>query len=103
MPADRGFWYELDNRLANQRQLLEKIMIDLTKLTADVAAQTTVVASAVTLLQNLSAEIAALAAASTDPATQAALLTLQGELEANTATLSDAVAANTPSDVTPAP
>lgn len=65
-------------------------MANLADLQAAVTADTSVTASAVTLLQGLSAQ---LAAAGTDP------VALQGiiqELNTNTAALADAVAANTP-------
>ena len=59
-------------------------------LTTQVASTDTVMASAVTLLQGLSAQ---LAAAGTDPAKLAAL---QSDLQSHTQSLADAVAANTP-------
>ena len=62
----------------------------LDQLTADVAADTSAVNSAVTLLNNLSA---AIKAAGTDPV---ALKALTDNLEANTSALSAAVVANTP-------
>lgn len=65
----------------------------LDQLSADVAAQTTVVASVTTLLSTLSAQLAA-AAASNDP--QAAILAVKDNIDANTAALSAAVTANTP-------
>lgn len=65
----------------------------LDQLSADVAAQTTVVASVTTLLSTLSAQLAA-AAASNDP--QAAILAVKDTIDANTAALSAAVTANTP-------
>lgn len=65
---------------------------ELKQLQADVADQTTVVASTVTLLQGIKAALDA-AIASNDPAALAALST---SLEANTKALSDAVTANTP-------
>lgn len=70
---------------------VEKLMADLTSLKADVAAQSTVIQSAVTLLNGLSAQLAA-AIASNDPTQLAAL---QASIEANTSQLSAAVAANT--------
>ena len=72
--------------LANQ----EKIMAAIDDLATAVAAEDTVIDSAITLLQGLSA---ALAAAGTDPAKLAAL---QTDITAKTKTLADAVAANTP-------
>lgn len=66
------------------------LMADLSVLTTDVAANKDAVASAVTLLEGLSA---ALAAAGTDPA---ALAALADSLSTNTAALAAAVTANTP-------
>jgi len=63
-------------------------MID--DVSADVEAQSTVIASVETLLTNLSAQ---LAAAGTDPAK---LQAIKDSLDANTARLSAAVVANTP-------
>lgn len=65
-------------------------MADLTQLTADVAADTTVDQSAITLIQGLAAQ---LAAAGTDPVALAALST---QLETNAAAIAAAVTANTP-------
>jgi hypothetical protein len=65
-------------------------------LTASVAAETTVNASVVTLLQTLSAEVAALKANVTDPATIAQIDALAATIDQQTKALADAVAANTP-------
>lgn len=65
-------------------------MATLDTLTADVAALTTVDASAVALINGLAAQIKA---AGTDPV---ALKALTDQMEAQTATLSAAVTANTP-------
>lgn len=64
-------------------------MADLSKLSADVQENTKVVESAVTLINNIAAE---LKAAGTDPV---ALADLAAKLEANSAALAAAVAANT--------
>jgi hypothetical protein len=72
------------------------IMSDLTQLTADVATNTTVTGSALTLIQGFAAE---LAAAGTDPV---ALKALQTQLEANDTALAAAVAQNTPAATSPA-
>lgn len=74
----------------------EIIMADLTKLTADVAAETTVDTAVQTLLTNLVAQIKA---AGGD---QAALDALTTQMEANAAALSAAVTANTPAVVSAA-
>jgi hypothetical protein len=69
---------------------LDKIMNVLTDLQAAVAAEDTVIDSAITLLQGLSA---ALTAAGTDPV---ALAALNADITAKTASLSAAITANTP-------
>jgi hypothetical protein len=74
--------------------LLEKIMAAIDDLTAAVAAEDTVIDSAVTLLNGIPALIAA---AGTDPAK---LTALQTDITAKTATLAAAVLVGTP---TPAP
>ena len=78
-------------------QLLQKeteMAVDLTNLTAAVAAETTVTASAITLLQQLAAQIAALAKQPTvDPA---ALQAFADTLNANATSLAAAITANTP-------
>lgn len=66
------------------------VMADLTKLTADVAAEVTVDESAIALLQGLKAQ---LDAAGTDPV---ALAALSQSLEDEQAKLAAAVVANTP-------
>ena len=80
-------------------------MLNIEKLTADVAAQTSVVVSAVALLTGLTAAVGdlkvqlAAAIASNDPAalkaTQDALDALDATLSQNTVTLATAVDANT--------
>lgn len=72
--------------------------IDLTKLTAEVTANTTVTSSVETLITNLAAQIAAIPT-STDPVTQAALDALVATLNANDTSLANAVTANTPAAV----
>lgn len=76
---------------------VDQIMADLTALQASVAAEDTVIASAETLLQGLSA---ALTAAGTDPA---ALAALKADIDNQTSALAAAVAANTPASTPPAP
>lgn len=74
-------------------------MASLADITAAVAAETTVEAGVVTLLQQLSADLTT-AMANNDPvAMQAAV----DAITANTATLAAAVTANTPVAPTPAP
>jgi small-conductance mechanosensitive channel len=85
-----------------ERKVIQ-MSVDLSKLTQDVAAMQTVTQSALTLIQGIAAQLAAIPP-STDPATQAALDQLSTELESNTKALSDAVAANTAAPApTPAP
>jgi hypothetical protein len=74
----------------------ETIMSALTDLQAAVAAEDTVIASAVTLIQGIPALIAA---AGTDPA---ALTALQSDITAQATALAAAVAANTPAATPPA-
>jgi hypothetical protein len=79
---------------------LERMATDLTVLIAQVAANTTLEQSAVTLIQGIAA---ALTAAQADPAEVA---TLAAQLNTSAATLSAAITANTPAapaPVTPAP
>lgn len=73
------------------------IMTAMTDLQAKVAAEDTVIASAITLLQGLSA---ALAAAGTDPT---ALAALNADITTQTTNLAAAVLANTPTPTTSAP
>lgn len=68
----------------------KKIMADLTGLTAEVARNTTVEASALALIQGLAAQITA---AGTDPV---ALKAITDQLTQNDNALATAVAANTP-------
>jgi hypothetical protein len=74
---------------------IKKIMIDLTKITADVAANTNAVNSAASLLQELTALVKAIPPSS-DPVTQAAIDNLATTMEANTANLANAIVTNTP-------
>lgn len=65
-------------------------------LTTNVAADTSAVSSAITLLQGLSAEIAALKTGVTDPTQLAAIDALSSTVSAQAAALAAAVVANTP-------
>lgn len=80
--------------------VLEPIAEQVTALTAEVAAETSVNQSAITLLNGLSAQIAALAALAADPAQVSSLASqlsaLAGSVHDNTAALAAAVTANTP-------
>lgn len=89
-------WLEVINRkldliLTNQ----EKIMTALDDLQAAVAAEDTVIDSAITLIQGIPALIAA---AGIDPAK---LTALQNDITAKSTALASAVAANTPAAPTP--
>lgn len=96
---------KLDTIHANQLVILRLLLqlrtkehemaIDLSKLTAEVANNTTVEGSVVTLLNQLTAIIKAIPP-STDPTTQAALDQLTATLAANDTALAGAVTANTP-------
>jgi hypothetical protein len=95
-------WHRLFRQLDRiERRLIEltkteiKMAIDLTKLTAEVTNNTTVEASVVALLQQLTAIIKAIPP-STDPTTQAALDQLTATLATNDQALAAAVTANTP-------
>ena len=72
-----------------------QMAVNIDALTAEVANNSTVTGSVVTLLQKLAAEIAAIPP-STDPTTQAALDALTATLTSNDATIAAAVTANTP-------
>ena len=90
-------FFHLRTSTATTLKLLEKIMADLTKLQADVAAQTTVTQGVATLLQQLAQQIADLkTAGASDPSVQAAIDDLATKVEANSAALATAVSANTP-------
>ena len=69
---------------------MEKLMIDLSTLQANVANEATVISSAIVLLQGLAAQIAALAP------TQTAIDALAADVAAKTQALADAVVQNTP-------
>ncbi len=80
---------QIEQKLNRVIRLEQTEMADLTRITADVTANTDAVASAVSLLNELAAEIRA---AGTDPAALDALAT---QIEQNSQALGDAVAANT--------
>ncbi len=89
--------YKLDELL----QIGDIELADLARITADVAAETTVVDSVKTLLDQLTAAIGAIH--TEDPATQVALDALATQIETNSAALTAAVAANTPAAPAPTP
>lgn len=80
--------------LAILKQQNFKIMADLSALQADIAAEDTVIDSAITLIQGLAAEIAAIP--TTDPTTQAAIDALAADVKGKSDALAAAVTANTP-------
>jgi hypothetical protein len=89
---------KLDTLTGLVRQLIAKenqMAIDLTAVTAEVANNTAVTSSVVTLLGNLTALIKAIPP-SNDPVTQAALDQLTATLAGNDTTIAGAVVANTP-------
>lgn len=85
----------VEDQLKHLTKLMESMMADLKKLQDDVAANTTVVTSAVTLLDTLAQMIRDNAA---DPV---ALEKLATDLETNSKALGEAVARNTPATPTP--
>jgi len=101
----QDWWSLLPTIHANQlvmmgmlRSLLKQeaqMAVDLTAAKAEVAKNTTVTGSVVTLLQQLTALIQAIPPSS-DPVTQAALDELVAALTTNDQTVADAVTANTP-------
>ena len=86
----------IEKRLSYLIRLQEKEMADISKLQADVTAQSTVIDSVVTLLEGLTHAIDDLKLHTEDPAAQAAIDALATQVEAQTAALSAAVTANTP-------
>ncbi len=99
---------KLDRIIQQQeRELIKMAKLDdaITALTAEVAKDTTVIASAITLIKGIAAQIqaavdAALAAGAT-PAQLKALTDLQASVAANDTALAAAVAAGTPPPVVP--
>ena len=105
-PISRRHWRELVAKvdailfrldIVNMEEVL--LMADLNTVKDAVTAQTTVVGSVVTLLEGLSAQLAAAVAANDPVAIQA----VADSISANTKMLADAVAANTPAAPGPAP
>jgi len=87
----------LSDQIGLIRSNLETIMSAIDDLQAAVAAEDTVIDSAITLISGIPALIAA---AGVDPAKLAAL---QTDITTKTKALADAVAANTPAAATPPP
>lgn len=83
--------------LSTQEQTMaDDLKAKIDDLTTKVQAESTVTASAITLLNGLSAEIAGLKNSTTDPATLAAIDALATSVSAQTSDLAAAVTANTP-------
>ncbi len=93
-------WKRKPSQLDRIEGKVNQTMLDLKKITADVAALTTAEGSAIALLTSLKAAVDAIPP-STDPATQAALDDLSSQIEKGTGDLAAAVVANTPA--APAP
>jgi hypothetical protein len=83
--------------LSTQEQTMaDDLKAKIDDLTTKVQAESTVTASAITLLNGLSAEIAGLKNSTTDPATLAAIDALASSVSSQTSDLAAAVTANTP-------
>lgn len=78
---------------------IDKLMLDISALTAAVANETTVEASAETLLVNISGQLQTLIANSGDTVDPAALQAIVATINANSGNLAQAVATNTPAAV----
>ncbi len=93
--------------LKEMKRMSDTFDNELTQLRADVAAQSTVIASATAAFQGLAAQLsAAETAAKNAGATDAQILsvaTVRQGLESNTAALAAAIPANTPADTGAAP
>ena len=77
--------------------LLEKIMVTLDEILADVTQETTDIASISTLIKGLKQQLAdALAGTTLPPAVQAKVDAIFAGVETNKAAIADALAANTP-------
>jgi hypothetical protein len=100
--------YKLDQLLTQQARILSLltkqgatnmgVKEDVAALVAETERQKTVAASVVSLLNNLTAMMAAAASNTTDPVTAKALNDAVAALKANDDTIADAVTANTPQE-----
>jgi len=98
--ADLGVAVQLASlvqRVTRLESQMADVQSSLANLTAKVNAEATVEASAMALLQGLSAEIAALKSGNTDAATAAAIDALAAQVDSQTQGLAAAVTANTQS------
>ncbi len=75
----------------------------LDKVTADVAAETTVIGGLTVFIKGLKDQIQALADASTDTTTAQALQALATQIEVNSKAVGDAMVATPPATTTPVP
>ena len=97
---------KLDQVIGRQGQEGRTIMSvqgDVAALVTEVTKQTNITAGVSTLLEQLTAMLAAMAANTTDPATAAALSDAVATLTANDGKIAAAVQANTPQPPAPAP
>jgi hypothetical protein len=91
----------ISNQLNSIETKEDKIMIDLTALEAEVTEQSTVIDSTITLLNGLSTKLTEISAeVKNNPIAQAKITELTTALDSRTKALADAVAANTPGEVT---
>jgi glutamine synthetase type III len=101
------FSYRNHQELFRMNATSDSLAAEITGLQTDVAAETTVVGSAVTLIQGLASSLAAaIAAAGNQGATSdqlASLNALQTQINTDVSSLAAAVAANTPAAPAPAP
>jgi uncharacterized protein involved in exopolysaccharide biosynthesis len=104
--VNREVFHRLDRIEALLHVLIKQefvVMTDLSKLTADIAAETDFIKSAQAAFAGLAQQIADLKGqVSQDPDTQAAIDALAQQVEANNAALSAAIPANTPAAPTDA-
>ena len=91
----QGISHKLDTVLANQ----EAMMAQMSDIVADVAAETTTIASLTTFIEGLQAQISALPGIT--PALQAQIDGVFTNLQANDAALAAAMTANVPPVTTP--
>lgn len=89
------------DRIEDLERKVDKLMLDISALTAAVANETTVEAGAVTLINGFAAQLSTLIAQSGDTVDPVALQAIVTTMTANNTNLSNAVATNTPA-ATPA-
>lgn len=93
---------ELMGRIAKMERMIMSQADDVKALVGKVTAENTVIGGAVTMLNGLSAQVKALAAAGT-PVDPADIKALSDAIDSGTAALSAGIAANTPQADNPAP